>query len=43
MQIGKYIVNDKVILIVGTDVGKIEVYYIDEKPVFEQNIMKKNM
>lgn len=43
MQIGRYIVNDKVILIIGTDIGKIEVYYIDEKPVFEQNIMKKNM
>ena len=43
LEIEKYIVNDKIILIAGTEVGKIEIYYIDEKPMFEQQIMRKNL
>ena len=41
MEITRYIVNDKLILIVGTDVHKIEIYYIDEKPLIEEAFQKK--
>ena len=41
LEIEKYIVNDMIILIAGTEDGKIEIYYIDEKPMFEQQIMKR--
>lgn len=30
MEITKFVVNDRQILILGTDVGTIEIYYIDE-------------
>jgi len=30
MEITKFVVNERLILIIGTDVGTIEVYYLDE-------------
>lgn len=30
MEITKFVVNDRQILILGTDVGTVEIYYLDE-------------
>lgn len=40
MEITRFIVNDYLILIVGTNCGKVEIYYIDEKPAIEEAIHK---